>query len=140
MCMNAVWIKKHSSNLSASYEKLSGRNASKLMHKDSTEHIERLRGVFQKLRVAGLNLKPSKCEFFEDRIAYLGHIVSKAGIETITGMKVQTILDSRGVAPKDNKEAIWLYTELFSVITITDSHDKIYTTSGLFFPIQPKVW
>ena len=41
---------------------------------------------------------------------------------------------------KPNKEAIWLYAELFSVITITDSHDKIYTTSGLFFPIQPKVW
>ena len=40
----------------------------------------------------------------------------------------------------NNKEAIWLYAELFSVITITDSHDKIYTTSGLFFPIQPKVW
>ena len=39
-----------------------------------------------------------------------------------------------------NKEAIWLYAELFSVITIIDSHDKIYTTSGLFFPIQPKVW
>ena len=39
-----------------------------------------------------------------------------------------------------NKEAIWLYAELFSVITITDSHDKIYTTSALFFPIQPKVW
>ena len=39
-----------------------------------------------------------------------------------------------------NKEAIWLYAELFSVITITDSHDKIHTTSGLFFPIQPKVW
>ena len=38
-----------------------------------------------------------------------------------------------------NKEAIWLYAELLSGITITDSHDKIYTTSGLFFPIQPNV-
>ena len=38
--------------------------------------------VFQKLREAGLKLKPSKCDFFKDRIAYLGHIVSKAGIET----------------------------------------------------------
>ena len=46
------------------------------------EHLVRLRGVFQKLREAGLKLKPSKCEFFKDRIAYLGHIVSKAGIET----------------------------------------------------------
>ena len=46
------------------------------------EHLIRLRGVFQKMREAGLKLKPSKCEFFKDRIAYLGHIVSKAGIET----------------------------------------------------------
>ena len=46
------------------------------------EHLERLRGVFQKMREAGLKLKPSKCDFFKDRIAYLGHIVSKAGIET----------------------------------------------------------
>ena len=29
------------------------------------EHIERLRGVFQKLTAAGLRLKPSKCEFFK---------------------------------------------------------------------------
>ena len=46
--------------------------------KTPEEHLVRLRGVFQKLREAG----PSKCEFFKDRIAYLGHIVSKAGIET----------------------------------------------------------
>ena len=50
--------------------------------KDPTEHLKRLRGVFQKLREAGLKWKPSKCEFFKDTIAYLGHIVSKAGIET----------------------------------------------------------
>ena len=46
------------------------------------EHIERLRGVFEKLSTAGLRLKPSKCEFFKSRVAYLGHIVSKNGIET----------------------------------------------------------
>ena len=46
------------------------------------EHIERLRGVFEKLTAAGLRLKLSKCEFFKPRIAYLGHIVSKDGIET----------------------------------------------------------
>ena len=43
---------------------------------------ERLRGVFEKLSDAGLRLKPSKCEFFKSRITYLGHIVSKDGIET----------------------------------------------------------
>ena len=46
------------------------------------DHITRLRGVFEKLSKAGLKLKPSKCEFFKERIAYLGHIVSKHGIET----------------------------------------------------------
>ena len=45
------------------------------------EHLIRLEGVFQRLRAAGLKLKPSKCAFFRDRIAYLGHIVSKEGIE-----------------------------------------------------------
>ena len=46
------------------------------------EHIERLRGLFEKLSAAGLRLKPSKCEFFKQKITYLGHIVSKDGIET----------------------------------------------------------
>ena len=46
------------------------------------EHIERLRGVFEKLAAAGLRLKPSKCKFFKLQATYLGHIVSKDGIET----------------------------------------------------------
>ena len=50
--------------------------------KTPEEHIERLRGVFEKLAAAGLRLKPSKCEFFKSRVTYLGHIVSKDGIET----------------------------------------------------------
>ena len=45
------------------------------------EHLERLEVVFERLRKAGLKLKPSKCTFFRDRIACLGHIVSEKGIE-----------------------------------------------------------
>ena len=33
--------------------------------KTPEEHLERLRGVFEKLSAAGLRLKPSKCEFFK---------------------------------------------------------------------------
>ena len=33
--------------------------------KTPDEHIERLRGVFEKLSAAGLRLKLSKCEFFK---------------------------------------------------------------------------
>ena len=46
------------------------------------EHLDRLRAVFDKLEQANLKLKPSKCEFFWERIEYLGHIVSKRGIKT----------------------------------------------------------
>ena len=44
------------------------------------EHLHRLKAVFEKLRAAGLKLKPSKCEFFKQEIKYLGHVVSKEGV------------------------------------------------------------
>ena len=46
------------------------------------EHLSRLRAVFNKLEIANLKLKPSKCKFFQERIEYLGHIILKQGIET----------------------------------------------------------
>ena len=39
-----------------------------IFSKTPEEHIERLQAVLHKLRSAGLKLKPSKCEFFRDRI------------------------------------------------------------------------
>ena len=63
-----------------------------IFSKTPEEHIERLQAVLYKLRSAGLKLKPSKCEFFRDRITYLGHIVSKDGVET-DPKKIQVILD-----------------------------------------------
>ena len=50
--------------------------------KTQKEHIERLRGIFEKLAAAGLRLKPSKCEFFKLQVTYLGHIVFKDSIKT----------------------------------------------------------
>ena len=46
------------------------------------EHVIRMRAVFKKLKQAGLKLKPSKCEFFRQKLTYLGHVVSKEGIQT----------------------------------------------------------
>ena len=53
-----------------------------IFSKTPKEHIIRLRAVFEKLAEAGLKLKPSKCEFFKRWIVYLGHIISKDGVET----------------------------------------------------------
>ena len=54
--------------------------------------LQRLEGVFQKLREAGLKLKPSKCNFFARDLAYLGHTVSEKGIAP-DPKKIQKILD-----------------------------------------------
>ena len=50
--------------------------------KTPEEHIEKLRGIFEKLAAAGLRLKPSKYKFFKSQVTYLGHIVSKNDIKT----------------------------------------------------------
>ena len=45
------------------------------------EMLERLGVVFQKLSEAKLTLKASKCRFGEEKLKYLGHMISQAGIE-----------------------------------------------------------
>ena len=44
------------------------------------EHMVRLEAVFQRLQDAGLKISPTKCQLFQRRIKYLGHIVSEEGI------------------------------------------------------------
>ena len=38
--------------------------------------------MFEKLALAGLKLKPSKCELFHIKVHYLGHAVYQSGIES----------------------------------------------------------
>ena len=47
---------------------------------DFPSHLQSLRLVFDALRAAKMKLKPSKCEFAQPQIKYLGHIVSKEGV------------------------------------------------------------
>ena len=63
-----------------------------IFSKNPDDHLTRLEGVFECLAKAGLKLKPSKCEFFQSSLKYLGHIVSKNGIAT-DPRKVKAILD-----------------------------------------------
>ena len=46
------------------------------------ETNSRLEEVFKRMRLAGLKLKPSKCQLFRTQVDYLGHVVSAAGIQT----------------------------------------------------------
>ncbi len=44
------------------------------------EHLEHLKIVFERLREAGLTLKPRKCFFSQTRVIYLGHVISREGV------------------------------------------------------------
>ena len=44
------------------------------------EHLSNIQVVFQRLREAGLRVKPSKCELLQKEVCFLGHIVSQDGI------------------------------------------------------------
>ena len=52
-----------------------------LFSKDFDQHLIHLTQLFANLRQANLKLHPSKCNFATNVVKYLGHIVSKDGIE-----------------------------------------------------------
>jgi len=46
------------------------------------EHLLRLRKLFDRLRMANLKLKPSKCSLLRAEVSFLGHVVSSQGVAT----------------------------------------------------------
>ena len=53
-----------------------------LMSNTVEEHLERLILILDRLRQAGLKLKPSKCKLLQKTITFLGHVVSEKGVST----------------------------------------------------------
>ena len=49
---------------------------------DFQTHMDRLGTVLARFRQANLKLKPSKCELLQERVRYLGHVVSREGVST----------------------------------------------------------
>ena len=45
------------------------------------QHLERLKTVFLHPKKAGMKLKPNKCHFTRSEVRYLGHVVSRGGIQ-----------------------------------------------------------
>ena len=48
---------------------------------DFESHLEHLALIFESISRARLKLKPSKCAFADNKLKYLGHIISEKGIE-----------------------------------------------------------
>ncbi|GFY35465.1 reverse transcriptase domain-containing protein [Trichonephila clavipes] len=56
------------------------------------DHLKHLKDVFDHLRFAKLHIKPSKCQFAQAYVKYLGHLVGQ-GLRTPGELKVQVIKD-----------------------------------------------
>ena len=46
-----------------------------------SDHLAHISEVFKRLRQAGLKLSPKKCHFAQKKLYYLGHVISKDGVE-----------------------------------------------------------
>ena len=52
------------------------------------DYLTCLRAIFERFQESGLKLKPSKCNFFQMEINYLGHTISAKGMEPgVEGLK-----------------------------------------------------
>ncbi|CAI7805881.1 unnamed protein product [Closterium sp. NIES-53] len=58
--------------------------------RDKQQHLADLEAVFKILDEHGLLTKGSKCEFLQDRLEFLGHVISEVGVE-IDPKKLDTV-------------------------------------------------
>ena len=69
----------------------------------SEEHSEHLRIVLQTLRERQLYAKLSKCQFWLDRVAFLGHVISAEGVG-VDSQKIEVVVNWK--PPKNVSEVI----------------------------------
>ena len=56
------------------------------------EHSEHLRIMLQTLRERQLNAKLSKCQFWLDKVAFLGHVISTEGVR-VDPQKIEVVIN-----------------------------------------------
>ena len=90
-CHLGVMHLRHSSDLSVMESVLRGLARSvclvylddvQVIGRTVEEHNRNLTRVLERIREAGLRLKPRKCKFSQELVTYLGHVVSARGVET----------------------------------------------------------
>ena len=72
-----------------------------ILSKDVKEHLQHVRILFERLRMARLKLTARKCSFLKQHVQYLGHLISGNRIEPVPE-KLQSLKDM--TPPKTQKE------------------------------------
>ncbi|GFT25782.1 retrovirus-related Pol polyprotein from transposon 17.6 [Trichonephila clavipes] len=100
------------------------------------DHLKHLKDVFDPLRSAKLHIKPSKCQFSQGYVKYLGHLVGQ-GLRTSGELKVQVIKDLPILTNKTQVRAFLgyylalskIYSRIFSNRSSTDRFTSQKTLS-----------
>ena len=58
------------------------------------KHLKNLEEVLARLEKFGLRARLSKCQFFQDSVEYLGHMIDKEGIHTLK-RKVEALTNAK---------------------------------------------
>ena len=66
--------------------------------KDDREHLEHLEEVLRRTKEHGLRANREKCEFFQKKITYCGHLVGQGGLH-----KPQEKVDAGVNVPKSRE-------------------------------------
>ena len=79
-----------------------------IFSKNKAEHLKHIEIIFQKLKAAELKLKESKCDFFQRKIHYLGHLISVDGIQPLPE-KLESLCNMPKLrSPKEIKQFLGL--------------------------------
>ena len=74
-----------------------------IFSKTEEEYITHLKQVCQRLREAELYAKPSKCQFYQEEMEFLGFVISAKGI-SIDPRRVQTIIEQKSYLPQSYQD------------------------------------
>ena len=70
------------------------------------EHLENLRQVFDRIRQHHMKLSPDKCSFFKRKVKYVGHVVSKDGVEVDPDKTAKVVNWPTPTSPEDVRRFI----------------------------------
>jgi hypothetical protein len=63
-----------------------------LYSQSADEHLERSSTLLERLRVAGLKLKPEKCSLLLKSVSFIGHMITAEGIAT-DPQKIEAVIE-----------------------------------------------
>ena len=73
------------------------------------EHDARLHAALQKIQAAGATLNLEKCEFYRDRLTFVGHVIDEQGVSP-DPHKTSAIVAWRDQKPQQKSEDFWVWS------------------------------